>query len=63
MEKLEKISGLAILFMLASIFSCSKQEKIPVTSSSQDAIILYDQSIEAMESAYITRSNELLGFL
>ena len=60
MKKLEKIAGFSILFLLMLILSCSKQEKMPVTSSSQDAIVLYEKSNEALENVYTNKYRELI---
>lgn len=60
MKNLEKIAGFAILFSLVFIFSCSKQEKMPVTSSSQDAMALYEKSNEALENLYTDKYRELI---
>lgn len=60
MKKLKKTAGLTLLFSLLFIFSCSKQEKMPITSSSQDAIVLYEKSNEALENVYTHKYNELI---
>ncbi len=56
--KIYSSSLLACLIFL--VFSCSRQDTIPVTTSSEEALNFYNQAIVAMEKVYMDKSYDLL---